>query len=79
VTSTIRLHGFNWHTHPRGWRDVIGCLLGRHQQILKALDDGQRVVRCSCGATSLDNGRTWSRAEHLGLRHSTPEPVGERP
>ena len=68
--------GFEWNTYPRGWVDVLRCILGRHTRVQLGFDRGERVDRCSCGAIHIDLG--WSQPEHLGVRRGIPVPVDIR-
>lgn len=39
----------NWYEVPRGWSDVIRCLVGRHKVINEGYDGTAYYERCSCG------------------------------
>jgi hypothetical protein len=43
-------HSRDWFTESRGWKDVISCVLGKHQVVTDAWDGSIRIRRCSCGA-----------------------------
>lgn len=48
----------SFRAEPRGWRDVIRCLIGRHRVVLQGVHAGMRISRCSCDAMRV-NGRPW--------------------
>jgi hypothetical protein len=50
--------GRDWYYEPRGWRDVVRCLLGRHRNITIGRVYGDVVCRCSCGAIRYVGG-SW--------------------
>jgi hypothetical protein len=55
----------DWFVEPRGWRDVLYCLLGWHKPITQAFM-GKLIERCSCGAVRIDQkhwfeARPWTR------------------
>ncbi len=59
------LSGFQWWKYPRGWRDVVRCVLGRHRRVMTGVipgDGASPVFRCSCGAMwlTLPGGGSWA-------------------
>jgi hypothetical protein len=67
-----------WHTEPRGWRDVIRCLLGRHRNITIGTTGIATVRRCSCGAINLSD-MGWlvrSAPVHTAATQAEREKVG---
>lgn len=56
-----------WWNEPRGWRDVIRCLAGRHRVITSGFFDGMFVSRCSCGAIRIGR-RRWFEAKPFTRR-----------
>lgn len=58
----------DWSTEPRGMRDILRCMVGRHRAITVALDGGVVVSRCSCGAIAF--GGPWMGGEPIGLRRA---------
>lgn len=78
------LSGFEWWSYPRGWRDVIRCMRGRHTAVMNGVMDSARggrvfVQRCSCGATALDLD-PWipERGGARKRRKGSPVPAGAR-
>lgn len=69
------LSGYEWHTYPRGWRDVIRCRNGRHRPVLSGVIEFEAIRRCSCGAIRSSAWSGWSSPEHVGRRRGQPVPI----
>lgn len=59
--------GRDWYYEPRGWLDVVRCLLGRHREIMTSRLSGAFIGRCSCGAMRV-NRRHWFDAHPFTRR-----------
>ena len=68
MSEPVMLTDRDWHTEPRGKRDILRCLIGRHRGVTQAIDDGVLVSRCSCGAISF--GGPWMGGHPIGLRRA---------
>jgi hypothetical protein len=64
----------DWYLEQRTWRDVLNCLLGRHQPITRALHKDHLLNRCSCGA--FQENDTWfflTQPERKGRWNRRPQ------
>jgi hypothetical protein len=74
VTETPRIAGAYWSHQPRGWLDIIRCLLGRHRPAMSVdLSDGEHAARCTCGAIRTDRDGYWLSPEYRLHRVSRRE------
>lgn len=61
------IFGRDWFREPRGWRDVLRCLFGRHRPVMVGVGGHEIVYRCSCGAIRLKHG-VWMESRPFHRR-----------
>jgi hypothetical protein len=70
MTGDVIIQGRDWLYEPRGWGDVIRCLLGRHASVMIGRVDDLNVRRCSCGAINIGHG--WFESAPFTRRKGDP-------